>query len=328
MKNIVIFGGGTGTSGLLKGLKNFPVNLSVIISSWDDGGSNGRLRQTLKAFPFSDIRQCLAVLTPSRLWQKFFQLRFSQGELKGHTAGNLFLAGLEKTTNNLEQTIEIASQLLKIPAKILPATLTPSVLSAQLMDGRKIVGEHNIDSPRSGKFSPILKLSLSRAKPNPQAVKAINTADVLVFGPGDLYTSVLPNLVAPNILKAVNQSRAKKVFVGNLMTKDGQTNNFKASEFIWAVKKLVPDLDYAIFNSASPGKQLLKNYTHTKSFMVEIDKENLKQCEVKVILEKLLLKEVVSPVKGDVLQRSFLRHNSQKLAKIIYQLLSDPNITN
>ncbi len=319
MRNIVIFGGGTGTSSLLKGLKNFPVNLSVIISSWDDGGSNGRLRKELNVFPFSDIRQCLAVLTPHSLWQKFFQLRFTQGELKGHTAGNLFLAGLEKTTNNLEQTIEIASQLLKIPAKILPATLSPAVLSAQLMDGRKVVGEHNIDSPRSGKFSPIVQLSLGKAKPNPQAVKAINTADVLVFGPGDLYTSILPNLVAPKILSAVKKSKAKKVFVGNLMTKDGQTNNFKASDFIRTITHFVPQLDYAIFNSELPNQRQLKTYQQTQSFMVAIDKENLKHCGVKIILEKLLLKTPVAPVKGDVLMRSFLRHNSQKLAKIIYE---------
>ncbi len=320
MKRIVILGGGTGVSTLLKGLKKYPVKLSVIVSSWDDGGSNGRLRRELKAFPFSDIRQCLAALAEEGYWKNFFKYRFAKGELKGHTAANLFLANLQKITGSVEEPIEIAKKLLGVQAEIFPATLSSAVLVAKLQDGRKIIGEHLVDSPRKGKFSPIKSIQLMSAKFNRKAVLAIKNADLLVFGPGDLYTSVLPNLVAPGIGQAVLKSKATKVFIGNLMTKDGQTNGFQASDFIFSVLEYVPNLNYAIFNKQIPPQNLVRKYRDSKSEMVQLDKDRLKAAGVNIILENLLLKQEAKKVKGDVLKRSFLRHDSKKLAELVYEL--------
>ena len=320
MVNIVILGGGTGTSTLLKGLKKYPLNLSVIVSSWDDGGSNGRLRTEEGAFPFSDIRQCLEALGEEGYWKEFFKYRFSSGELKGHTAANLFLAQLQKITHSVVEPISIAKDLLKVSAQIYPATLSPAVLSAILYNGKKITGEHLIDSPQKGKFSRIKSLRLMKGKFNPQAAKAILKADVLVFGPGDLYTSILPNLIAPGLGKAVIKTKAKKVFVCNLMTKDGQTNRFTASDTISEVLRYVPNLEYAILNKKNPPKGILKKYRHHKSEVVAVDKDRLKYLGVEIILDSLLVSREAKKVRGDVLKRSFLRHNSNKLAKLIWQI--------
>lgn len=320
MKNIVIIGGGTGTSTLLTGLKKYPANLSVVVSSWDDGGSNGRLRKELKAFPFSDIRQCLVALGEEGYWKEFFKFRFNKGPLNGHTAANLFLAELQTITKSVTEPINIAKELLGVKAQIYPATLSPAVLSAVLENGKKIVGEHLIDSPQKGKFSRIKDLKLVATKSNPAAAKAIMNADVLVFGPGDLYTSILPNLLAKGLGKAVRKSKAKKVFVGNLMTKDGQTNGFTASDLILEVLSYVPDLDYAILNKKLPPKNILQKYRHDKSEMVMLDKEVLKSLNINVILENLLVSKEAKKAKGDILKRSFLRHNSELLAKLIWQI--------
>ena len=321
MKNIVIIGGGTGTSTLLKGLKNYPVNLSVVVSSWDDGGSNGRLIKELKAFPFSDIRQCLAALGEPGFWKDFFSYRFSQGELAGHTAANLFLAQMQKLTGSVTEPINIARQLLNVKAQIYPATLSAATLIAVLESGKKIVGEHLVDSPQKGKFSPIKFLSLSGGKANPAAAKAILNADVLVLGPGDLHTSILPNLLAPGIKLAVAKSQAKKVLVCNLMTKNGQTNGFRASDFVLEFLKYYPVLDFVILNSQTPKKEVLNKYRQHQSEMVEVDKERLKNLNINIILANLLSPEKVKKTKGDSLKRSFLRHDSKKLAKLITKLI-------
>lgn len=307
-------------STLLKGLKKYPFNLSVIVSSWDDGGSNGRIRKEYNAFPYSDIRQCLVALAKKGKWKDYFQIRYSEGELAGHTAANLFLANLEKITKSVEEPINIAREILGVKAQVLPATLTPATLSAVLENAKKISGEHKVDSPQAGKFSRIKLLKLTGGKINPKAVRAITSADVLVFGPGDLYTSVLPNLLAPGLKKAVLKSKAKKIFVGNLMTKNGQTNGFKASDFIWPVLKFVPDLGFAIFNKQQPPKNLLQKYSADKSEMVELDKEGLKKTGVNIILEDLLESGEAKKARGDILKRSFLRHNSEKLAKLIWNI--------
>ncbi len=320
MKSIVIIGGGTGTSTLLKGLKKYPVNLSVIVSSWDDGGSNGRLRKELKAFPFSDIRQCLVALGEEGYWKDFFSFRFNQGTLAGHTVANLFLAELQKLTGSVTEPINIAKELLNVKAQIYPATLSPATLIATLENGKKIIGEHLIDSPQKGKFSRIKNMQLKASESNPDAVKAILKADVLVFGPGDLFTSILPNLLAPGLGEAVRKSNAKKVFVGNLMTKDGQTNGFKASDLVLEVLGYVPNLNFAILNNQLPPKKILLKYRNDNSEMVEVDNNILKALDVSVILEKLLVNKEAKKVKGDILKRSFLRHNSERLAKLIWQI--------
>jgi uncharacterized cofD-like protein len=323
MKNIVIIGGGTGTSTLLKGFKNLSANLSVIVSSWDDGGSNGRLRKELKAFPYSDVRQCLVALATNKDWKSFFEYRYSKGKFSGHTAANLFMAQLQKSTKSVQEPIEIAKKILGVSAQITPATLTPSVLEAVLEDGRKIVSEHVIDSPRKGKGSPIRKLNLKKGILNPLAIKMIKNADVLVFGPGDLYTSVLPNLLAPGVLNAVKRSLAKKVLVTNIMTKTGQTDGFKASNFIKEFTKYAgkKTLDIAIVNSGKPNTKVLETYKKDKAVFVEQDINDNELLGTKIIVKPLLSEAIYKKSKGDKLFRSIIRHDSKKTAKIIMELI-------
>jgi uncharacterized cofD-like protein len=177
-----------------------------------------------------------------------------------------------------------------------------------------------VDSPQKGRFSPIKTLLLAGGKANPQVRAAIVNADVLVFGPGDLHTSILPNLLAPGLGEAVAKARAKKVFVCNLMTKDGQTNGFKASDFVLEFLRYSEGLDFVILNSRAPRNEILKKYRHYQSEMVAVDKENLKSLGINIILADLLAPEAAKKAHGDGLKRSFLRHDSNKLAKLVYEL--------
>src|SRR6266404_6126862 len=249
MKNIVIIGGGTGTFTLLSGLRKYPSNNTVIVSSADDGGSTGVLRKDLGVMPPGDIRQCLVGLSyTQKELQELFNFRFDSGSLKGHSAGNIIIAALEKITGGIEPAIELASKLLNVRGQVLPVTLTPTVLSAELNNGKKLIGEHNIDDQDpKGKASPIKNLKLSAAKVNPRILKELAQAHAIVFGPGDLYTSILPNILVKGMKEAINKSKAKKILITNIMTKFGQTDGFKASDFVKVLQTyLSGSLDYAL----------------------------------------------------------------------------------
>jgi uncharacterized cofD-like protein len=315
MKNIIIIGGGTGTFTLLSGLRKYPSNNTVIVSSADDGGSTGILRKELGVMPPGDIRQCLVGLSYTQDEMKqLFNFRFDRGSLKGHSVGNIILAALEKIAGT-EEGINIAGKMLNVRGQVLPVSLTPTVLSAQLKNGKKLVGEHNIDDQNpAGKSSPIKSLSLSAAKANPKVIKALELADVIVFGPGDLFTSILPNILVKGVAEAVNKSKAKKVLVTNIMTKFGQTDGFKVSDFVKTTEKyLGGKLDAVIANSKKPDAKALALYKKQKAVFVEPD--------IKVKTADLLHSNTFQKASGDKLQRSLLRHDSDKLAKIIWELL-------
>ena len=332
-KNIVIIGGGTGTFTLLSGLKKYPANLSVIVSTADDGGSTGRLRRELGVMPTGDIRQCLLGLSDTNQEIKdLFAYRFEQGPLKGHVAGNIIIAALEKLTGNIQLAIERLSKVLKVKGSIYPATLKPTTLSAILENGKVIRGEHNIDEPkvnlkpasaRAGRDGfKIKNLKLEPSLPaNPKAIGAILSADVIVFGPGDLYTSILPNILPTGMAEAVKKSKAKKVLVANIMTKFGQTDGFKASDFVKVSEKYLGGKIGAVLeNNKRPSSDILKKYSTEKAKFVEAD---LKSGQgLKVISENLISDEVVKKASGDKLKRSWLRHDSDKLAKLIWKLLN------
>lgn len=325
MKNIVIIGGGTGTFTLLSGLRKYPSNNTVIVSSADDGGSTGQLRKELGVFPPGDLRQCLVGLSyTDRPMRDLFSYRFERGGLAGHTAGNIILAALEKITGNVEQAINLAGKMLNVRGQVLPVSLAPTVLSAILKNGKKLVGEHNIDDQNpKGKASPIKSLHLSAAKANPKAILALKQADVIVFGPGDLYTSILPNLLVKGIAEAISQSKAKKVLVTNIMTKFGQTDGFKASDFVEILKRFLAKarLDVAIMNNKKPSSKLLAIYNKQKAEFVEPNAKAAEKLGVKVIASDLVSEFVQPKISGDRLQRSFLRHDSDKTAKIIWEMI-------
>lgn len=323
MKNIVIIGGGTGTFTLLKGLRKFPVNNSVIVSSADDGGSTGILRKELGVFPPGDLRQCLVGLSyTEESFKELFNYRFSEGELKGHAVGNLILAALEKITGSVDKAVSLTGKILNVRGEVLPVTLKPTLLTAVYENGKTVVGEHKIDQPKQVKSIKytIKSLKLSPlVQANPKALKAVKQAHVIVLGPGDLYTSILPNLLVKGVKEAIDSSKAIKVLVTGLMTRPGQTNGFTTKDFVEEVNKYLgkKKLDLAVVNTKKPQVKALSVYKKTGSEFVEPDKEIP---NTKIIGADLLSDAVFVANKADKLQRSFLRHDSDKLAKIIYDL--------
>lgn len=350
MKNIVIIGGGTGTFTLLSGLRKFPTNNSVIVSTADDGGSTGRLRQELGVIPPGDIRQCLVGLSyTDGVLQNLFSYRFNNGSLKGHTAGNIIIAALEKITGNVEQAIITAAKLLNVRGQVVPVTLHSTKLSATLANGKKIVGEHNIDEVHPSSTLPIkgrenkknnssplvgearwganLRIKSINLRPagpaNPRALKLIAEADVIVFGPGDLYTSTIPNLLVRGVADAIKKSKAQKVLITNLMTKHGQTDKFKASDFVKHLEKYLgkKQINAVITNTKKPAAKWIARHKKEHSEFVEPDVSALKQMKVDVKAADLLSSNTFQKNSGDILKRSYLRHDPERLAKIIWGIV-------
>src|SRR3990170_4224119 len=239
---IVVFGGGTGIFNLLRGLKRYTSNIVAIVTMMDSGGSSGRLRDEFGHLPPGDVRQALVALSPddrsSLTLRQLFNYRFSKGEgLEGHTFGNLFITALSEITGGTDKAIREAGRILGIRGVVYPVTLTHSNLVARLEDGSEIVGETNIDIRKE---KPGVKIDYVYLDPKayayPEVLKEIDTADVIVLGPGDLYTSVIPNLLVEGIAESINYSRAKKVYICNLMTKHGESDSFAASDFVREIR--------------------------------------------------------------------------------------------
>lgn len=233
--NIVVIGGGSGSSMLLRGLKQHPVDLTAIVTTFDSGGSSGILREEFGYPPFGDLRKCLVALSDSngtKALRTASEFRFSsESSLAGHSLGNLMLAALTSLHNDVEGAIKEMSRMLEIKDKVIPVALEPADLCAELEDGSRLRGESTIDL-RGGDLPPIRNVFLDPAvDANPRALEAIENADAIVFGPGDLYTSILPNLLARHVPKAVARSNARKIYVCNLMTKLGETEGFNTADF-------------------------------------------------------------------------------------------------
>jgi len=311
MQRIVVIGGGTGSYTALRGLKEYDIDLTAIVSMMDSGGSTGRLRDEFGFLPPGDVRRCLLALSPdTSMLRKLFDYRFSRGKgLNGHNLGNLFLTALRDITGREEEAITEASRILNIKGRVLPVTTTNCQLGAILENNQVVVGETNIDIPR---YDPNLRIKKLFLVPKPRAyrgaVKAILGADKIVIGPGDLYTSILPNLIITGIRNAIKKSRAKKVYVCNIMTKYGETTGFKASDFVSEVRKYLGEgvLDYVICNNKKPSKNLLKEYEKEKAHFVEPNMKSSKKFKV---------------IKTDLLDNiNLARHNPDKLAKTIIRI--------
>ncbi|MDP3710773.1 MAG: YvcK family protein [bacterium] len=308
---IVVIGGGTGAFGVLTGLKNYPVDLTAVISMADDGGSTGVLREEFGILPPGDIRRALVAMSHSdnQLMAELFNYRFGQGGLKDHNFGNIMLTALERMTGNFEMAVERAGHVLGVKGSILPVTLDNVRLAAELEDGSVVNGESNIDVPRHDGSKKIKKVFLKpEGKINPRAKKAVLEADLIVFGPGDLYTSVVPNLLIKGMREAVSRSKATKVYIINIMTKWGETNGFAADNFINTIEMYLgkSKLDYAILNTKKPSIARLKKY----------EKEGAEFVETKAIMKKPTL------IMGNFLRSSgFVRHDPDSLAKTIISLI-------
>lgn len=314
-KKIVTIGGGTGTFAVLTGLREFPVRLCAVVTMSDDGGSTGRLRDELGVLPPGDVRRCLVALSEeSQILRELFEYRFTNGSLGGHSFGNLFLTALEKTTGSFEKAVLEASRILRIKGEVLPVTVGSSRLHAQLEDGTLIKGETNIDIP---KHDPDLKIKRVFLRPAvsilPRARKVIEEADLIIIGPGDLYTSLIPNLLVRGMRQVLKDTKARIVYIPNLMTKRGETNNFKVGDFVAALEQYLEprSLDYVLYNNKRPSKYLLHNYTKKHSVFVEPDKENFAKFGCRFQGAALVAKG------------RLIRHDSVRLAAELIKLLRE-----
>ena len=312
--NIVAIGGGTGLSTLLKGLKNYSSNITAIVTVSDDGGSSGILRKKLGVQPPGDIRNCLAALSNEEpILTRLFQYRFSGGSgLDGHSFGNLFLSALTTITGSLEKAVQASSKVLAVQGQVLPATNIDVILWAELEDGEKIYGESKISESKK----LISRIGYLPENPSalPSALESIKEADLIVLGPGSLYTSLLPNLLVPEIVDALLKSIAPKIYISNLMTQPGETDGLDVYQHIKSIEKQLSNfgVNNRIFNAILSQAQfdkspLIDYYRSRGAEPVQCNKEELLS-EGYYVLQAPLYAKRITPT---------LRHDPRRLAKAV-----------
>ena len=312
VKKIVCLGGGNAMpKAVLIGLKKYPVKISAVCAMLDSGGSSGRLRKDYKIVSPGDIKRAfIALANTSPAVAELFNYRFQAGELKGHSFANLFITALELATNDYEKTIKEVSRILNVEHQVLPVTLDRSNLYAILENGKIISGETNIDIPKHNGKLKIKKVFLKpKAKAYPKAQEAIKKADLIVIGPGDLYSSLAQILLTKGIPEAIEKNKGKSVYICNLMTKHGETNDFTVLDFTKEIEKyLKTKIDYVIYNNFIPEKKRIRNYKKNHSELLGLVKINENLAKEKFIGKNLLLKDLIE-------------HNPKKLAKILISLI-------
>lgn len=318
MKRVVVIGGGTGNFAVLRGLKNFPVELCAIVSMADDGGSTGILRDELGVLPPGDVRQCLIALSnSSRLMRSLMNYRFENGGLGGHSFGNLLLSALEKVTGSFEKAVEEMGRILFIKGKVIPVTTHQTRLKMILTNRKVLEGEKEIYLSQEidqGYKSIYLE---PYPKANPHAIHEIMNADLVVLGPGGLHTSLIPNLLVDGIVDALLQSQAKKTFVVNLMNRKGQTTSFKVSDYLKELIKFVGEdiFDYILVNDQSPPQELIEVYAE-EGTLVQNDLSD------KRVVTAPLLGPLEEGHKKDFIKRNLIRHDSEKLAQELMKIVN------
>ncbi len=316
-------GGGTGLSTVLAGLKRFypaegsgarprspVVDLAAIVTVSDDGGSSGRLRREFDILAPGDIRNCMVALAEDEaLLSRLFQHRFSSGQgLAGHSFGNLFLTALTAVSGDFQQAVQLSSEVLAIRGRIFPSTLTNVELEARLEGGRSVRGESRITESRGAVKS--IRLKPRRCMPLPESLAAIAEADLITIGPGSLYTSVIPNLLVEGIPEAIMGSRARKVYVCNLMWQPGETEHYSAADHVRAIYNHAPGLtfDYAVVSANRIPAALRRRYARGNALPVEVDTRELEKLGVEVLSEKLTAKGAV------------VRHDPDLVADLLVRL--------
>ena len=311
---VVIIGGGTGLPVLLRGLKHYPVDITAIVTVADDGGSSGRLRDELNIPPPGDVRNVLAALSEVEpLIEEMFQHRFkSSNELSGHSLGNLILAAMTSITGDFMYAIQEMSKVLNVHGNVLPAANQSVVLHAELEDGTIISGESKI--PFSGKRIKRVFLTPDTIQPLPETIQAIRNADLIIIGPGSLYTSILPNLLVPQIGQEVCEAKAKKVYICNIMTQAGETHDFTASDHVNAIYDHMgkPFMNTILVNREEIPDDIQARYIKEEAKPVHFDVNSLYELGLDVIFG-----EIVS------LDEGIIRHDTQEVAKILYSFLKN-----
>ena len=319
--NVVALGGGTGLSTLLRGLKEYvtrrrdganlqPISdLTAIVTVTDDGGSSGRLRRENRILPPGDIRNCMVALSQDEaLLGRLFQYRFHAGHgLVGHNFGNLFLAALTHVTGDFAEAVRVSSKVLAIRGRIFPSTVSNVTLVATLEGGRKVHGETRITASRS----PIKKLALlpRNVRPLPKAVEAIQQADLILLGPGSLYTSILPNLLIPEIVNTIIKSKAPRVYIANLMTQPGETSGYALADHLRAIERHTRHrvIDWVVANRQSVSPEVAKRYRRQGAEPVPMNILDLQKLGYRIVLDNLLEEHGV------------IRHNPGRLAKLVLE---------
>lgn len=307
---IVAIGGGTGLSTLLRGLKEYSANITAIVTVADDGGSSGRLRREIGVLPPGDIRNCVAALAAEeKLLTELFQYRFNAGDgLSGHSFGNLFLTAMSEITGDLETAIAASSKVLAVKGSVLPATLADVRLWAELEDGRRIEGESNIPKAE-GK---IVRVGCLPENPPalPAVIRAIKEADFIIMGPGSLYTSVIPNLLVPEICDAIAKKKVPRIYVCNIMTQPGETDGYTVADHIRAIDRVCDRrlFDAVVVHGHSPSAQALIRYAQDNSHPVFLDREAVTQLGRRIVPANIM---------DEDRETGYVRHDHQRLAKVL-----------
>ena len=315
---VVTIGGGTGLSVLLRGLKKYPLEITAVVTVADDGGSSGKIRSDMNIPSPGDIRNVIAALSDVEPYlEKMFQYRFDSGEVKGHPVGNLMIAAMTDIHGDFSTAVKVMSRILNVRGTVLPTTNDIATLNAVLSDGEIIRGESSIT--KAGGVIDHVYITPSRVKPNEDVLKAIEEADYIIMGPGSLYTSIIPNLVISNVSEKIRESKAKKIYVCNVMTQHGETDNYSVCDHILAINKHVEEniFDLVIANSREFDDSILSKYHKEKQEPVKIDHEKIEELGIKLIKNNDV----------GIVDNNTIRHNADKVSELIYDYIIDDKPT-
>ncbi|WP_314091907.1 YvcK family protein [Gemella haemolysans] len=315
---VVTIGGGTGLSVLLRGLKKYPLEITAVVTVADDGGSSGKIRSDMNIPSPGDIRNVIAALSDVEPYlEKMFQYRFDSGEVKGHPVGNLMIAAMTDIHGDFSTAVKVMSRILNVRGTVLPTTNDIATLNAVLSDGEIIRGESSIT--KAGGVIDYVYITPSRVKPNEDVLKAIEEADYIIMGPGSLYTSIIPNLVISNVSEKIRESNAKKIYVCNVMTQHGETDNYSVCDHIVAINKHVEEniFDLVIANSREFDDSILSKYHKEKQEPVKIDHEKIEALGIKLIKNNDV----------GIVDNNTIRHNADKVSELIYDYIIDDKPT-
>lgn len=320
---IVVIGGGTGLSILLRGLKKYTPNITAIVTVADDGGGSGVIREDLGMLPPGDIRACLLALANTEpTMEKLFQYRFDNGMLKGQSFGNLLIAALNGIYGSFEMAIKETSNVLAITGRVLPMTLEEVILYAKLENGEIIKGESNIPAVVESTGNRIKKIFIHPNISNPlkEGVEAIKDADLIVLGPGSLYTSVIPNLLINSIVDTIYNSKAPKLYIANVMTQLGETKGYDLMDHVNSILKHSREdlLDYVIANTETIPEKTLEKYITDGSRPVILKPDDIDKLKEKNI--KLIKSNLIEVEKG------YIRHDSKKISEILMSICRNKSI--
>lgn len=316
---IVIIGGGTGVSVLLRGIKLYTNSITAIVTVADDGGGSGVLREDLGMLPPGDIRSCiLALADDESIMQKLLNYRFEDGRLRGQSFGNLFIAAMNAISSDFVEAIKSVGEVMAMKGTVLPVTLEDITLSAELANGDIVNGESTIPETVKEKQSKIktVKINPSTVKTVPYCIKAIEEADIIIIGPGSLYTSIMPNLLVENIESALHCAKGKKFYVSNLMTQPGETQNYDLYDHVQAIESHLKNskgvIDYIVANTGRAESKYLKSYEGEGSSIVNVDLSRFKDCPYKFVIDDFI-----------EIKNGYIRHDAKKIIETILKVYEE-----